>query len=109
MKWTVRQVAEAKGIKNARELADRIGTSYSSIYPIWDGSAKRADLGTLNKLCNFLDVPIGMLLVHLPDKSIEPVREESGASRPSKAALRAGSTGTRKAKARGLQPATVTG
>jgi DNA-binding Xre family transcriptional regulator len=75
MKWTVRQVAEAKGFKNARELADKINTSYSSIYPIWDGSAKRADLGTLNKLCNLLDVPIGMLLVHLPDNSIEPVSE----------------------------------
>ena len=81
MKWTVRQVAEAKGIKNARDLADRINASYSSIYPIWDGSAKRADLGTLNKLCNLLDVPIGMLLVHLPDTNIEPVSDAGGEAR----------------------------
>ena len=73
MKWTVQQVAEAKGIKNARELADRLGASYSSIYPIWDGTARRVALSTLNNLCNLLDVPVGMLLVHMPDSSIEPI------------------------------------
>jgi len=71
MRWTVRQVAEAKGIKNARELGDKIEASYSSIYPIWNGTAKRVDLETLNKLCNLLDVPIGMLLSHIPDGSKE--------------------------------------
>lgn len=88
MKWTVKQVAEAKGIKNARELGDSIGASYSSIYPIWDGSAKRADLATLNKLCNLLDVPVGMLLTHIPDTAITPIRDpqESAPGKPAKPA-----------------------
>jgi DNA-binding Xre family transcriptional regulator len=105
MKWTVRQVAEAKGFKNARELADRINTSYSSIYPIWDGSAKRADLGTLNKLCNLLDVPIGMLLVHLPDKSIEPVSEAGS----EKAGRRSSGSAKTKRASKQAQAAVVTG
>ena len=71
--------------KRARELADKINASYSSIYPIWDGSAKRADLATLNKLCNLLDVPVGMFLAHLPDAEIVPLpdlKEKPGAKSP---------------------------
>ena len=101
MKWTVRQVAEAKGIKNARELADKIGTSYSSIYPIWDGSAKRADLATLNKLCNFLDVPIGMLLAHIPDKETGAPEAQPEPARPKGTAARRQSRKAR-AKAAGV-------
>jgi DNA-binding Xre family transcriptional regulator len=72
MKWNVKEIAEARGITNARALGKLAEVPPMSIYQIWDGSAKRVDLGTLNKLCTVLRVPLALLLEHVPD-DIEPL------------------------------------
>lgn len=72
MKWNVKEIAEARGIMNARALGKLAEVPPMSIYQIWDGSAKRVDLGTLNKLCTVLRVPLALLLEHVPDE-IEPL------------------------------------
>jgi DNA-binding Xre family transcriptional regulator len=72
MKLTVKEVALAKGIKNATQLGESTGIPLASIYRIWNGTARMIGLDTLNKLCNFLEVPVGMLLAHIPDKEFSP-------------------------------------
>ena len=65
MKWNVQEVAEAKDIRNAKDLADRLGIPYASIYRIWNGTAKMAALDTLERLCQTLQVQPGMLLMRI--------------------------------------------
>jgi DNA-binding Xre family transcriptional regulator len=62
VRWRVREVAEAAGVKSANQLREMTGLSRSTIYPIWDGTAKRVDLATLDRLSEFLEVPVGQLL-----------------------------------------------
>lgn len=66
VKWFVRELAERAGIRSAHELAKRAGLYRTSVYPIWKGTAKRADLETLARLCELLEVPVGQLLVYMP-------------------------------------------
>src|ERR1044071_7710251 len=61
MKLTVKEIAEARGFKNAKQLADTAGIRYKSMYPIWNGAARMIGLDTLEKLCNTLRVQAGML------------------------------------------------
>jgi DNA-binding Xre family transcriptional regulator len=68
MKWTIREVAEAKGIRTARELGEKAGIPPTSIYRLWNGTAKMVGTDTLERLCTFLDVPVGMLIQHIPEK-----------------------------------------
>lgn len=72
MKWNVKEVAEARGVKNARALGKLAEIPPMSIYAIWNGEAKRVDLDTLNKLCNVLRVPLALLLEYTPD-IVEPL------------------------------------
>jgi DNA-binding Xre family transcriptional regulator len=72
MRWNVKEIAEMRGIPNARALGRLAGVLPTSIYPIWSGEAKRVDLETLNKLCTVLRVPLALLLEHVPDE-IEPL------------------------------------
>ena len=67
MRLTVKETAQARGFKNAKELADKMGMSYNSIYPLWKGTAKRVDLATLSKLCKVLNATSGLLMVYEPD------------------------------------------
>lgn len=71
MKWNVKEIAEAKGYKNARELSDAAGIPLASMYRLWKGTADMVGLATLNKLCGLLDVPVGMLLTYIPDGLLE--------------------------------------
>ncbi|HEY6329719.1 MAG TPA: helix-turn-helix transcriptional regulator [Blastocatellia bacterium] len=70
IKLNVRDVAEAKGFDNASELASATGIHRASIYRIWDGAATRLDLETLDRLCEVLKVPAGMLVTHIPAGSV---------------------------------------
>jgi DNA-binding Xre family transcriptional regulator len=72
MKWSVKEVAELRGIHNARALGKLAGVPPMSIYQIWSGEAKRVDLETLNKLCTVLRAPLAWLLEHVPD-DVEPL------------------------------------
>jgi DNA-binding Xre family transcriptional regulator len=89
MKLTIKEVAQAKGFKNAKQLTDAMTEhfgsvlSYSTIYPLWDDTAQRFDRSTLDKLCTFLQVPIGMLIQFIDTNSLpqsEP--SQSAAAKP---------------------------
>ncbi len=71
----VKEVAEARGFKNAKQLADNAGIRYKSMYPIWNGTARMIGLDTLEKLCDTLRVQAGMLFEKLPDSEVESVSD----------------------------------
>lgn len=71
VKLTVKEVALAKGVKNAAQLSEAAEIPLASIYRIWNNTARMVGLDTLNKLCNVLDVPVGMLFVHIPDTAFK--------------------------------------
>lgn len=68
MKLTIKEVAQARGFENAKQLADAMTkhfgglVSYNTIYPLWNDTAQRFDRATLDRLCTFFNVPIGMLI-----------------------------------------------
>jgi DNA-binding Xre family transcriptional regulator len=66
MKWRVREVAEAAGIDTAYRLMQDVGLHSDTAYSLWDGTAKRLDLDTLEKLCAFFGVPAGQLIQYVP-------------------------------------------
>ena len=76
MVLNIKGIAEARGFKNAKQLADEAGIRYKSMYPIWNGEARMVGLDTLEKLCIALRVQAGMLFEIIPD--IEP--DKPGAS-----------------------------
>ncbi|MGA9770312.1 MAG: helix-turn-helix transcriptional regulator [Blastocatellia bacterium] len=78
MKLTVKEIAEARGFKNAKQLADTAGIRYKSMYPIWNGAARMIGLDTLERLCNTLRVQAGMLFEIVPDD--EPLESEPSQS-----------------------------
>jgi len=77
MRWTIREVARAKGIKSARELGEKAGIAPNSIYKLWRGTATMVGIGTLERLCSVLEVPVGMLLQHIPEGELEKEAEDS--------------------------------
>jgi len=72
MKLYIKEVAQAKGYKNAKALADAMSEhfgvriSYATIYPLWNDEAQLWSRPTFDKLCSFLNVPAGMLIQHIP-------------------------------------------
>jgi len=67
VRWTVKEVAERMGITTANQLRVQAALHAETAYKIWEGSATRVDVETINRLCNLLKVPVGMLLEHIPD------------------------------------------
>jgi hypothetical protein len=97
MRLYVKEVAQAKGYKNAKALADAmsqhfgVSVSYSTIYPLWNDEAQLWSRPTFDKLCSFLNVPAGMLIQHIPGESQtdpEPASAKSGRAGGSSAKLR---------------------
>jgi hypothetical protein len=86
MKLTVREVAEAKGYKNAKALTDAMSAhfdqriSYATIYPLWNDEAKLWARDTFDKLCSFLNVPAGMLIQHIEEEWAQ--QAEKGTKKP---------------------------
>lgn len=72
MKLYVKEVAQAKGYVNAKQLADAMSKhfeariSYGTIYPLWNDEAQLWSRPTIDRLCAFLNVPAGMLIQHIP-------------------------------------------
>jgi len=80
MVLNVKEIAETRGFKNAKQLADAAGIRYKSMYPIWNGTARMVGLDTLERLCVALRVQAGMLFEVIPDSDIEalPGQGETG-------------------------------
>ena len=103
MKLFVKEVAEAKGFKNAKALADAMSEhfgvtiSYRTIYSLWDDEAQLWSRPTFDKLCSFLNVPAGMLIQHIPGEvQLEP--GSSGAKSTSATSEAKTKRGPRKAR-----------
>jgi DNA-binding Xre family transcriptional regulator len=81
----VKDIAEARGIKNAKQLADACGLHLKSAYQLWKGEARMIALDTLESLCKTLRVQAGVLFEIIPD--IEPastVRQQDVPAKPAR-------------------------
>jgi putative transcriptional regulator len=65
VRWRVRELAEPERW-SARKLAEAADLAYGTVWPIWNGKAKRVDLETLDALCRVLKVEPGDLLRREP-------------------------------------------
>lgn len=63
----VKDVAEARGIKNAAQLAQACDIHLKTAYQLWRGEARMIALDTLENLCKALRVQAGMLFETIPD------------------------------------------
>jgi DNA-binding Xre family transcriptional regulator len=97
MKWTVKEVAQRAGVKNARELADRAGIHLNSAYGVWNNTARMLALDTLDKLCTLLNVKPGQLFDHEAEPELLPQASEPTSSRNESAKPRR-SSGSAKSK-----------
>ena len=71
MELRIREIAERVGIANASQLRQATGLGVSTCYQLWDGTAKRLDIDTLNTLCNVLKASPALLFDYTPDVPIE--------------------------------------
>lgn len=55
-RWIVAEVAQEKGFKSAYKLAMEAKLPLNTVRPIWNGTAKRLDLATLDRLAETLKV-----------------------------------------------------
>ena len=72
MKLIVRPIAEARGVMNAKQLADKVGLHNKSAYKIWSGEAEAISMEVLGKLCTALEAEPSWLLKQIPDSQPLP-------------------------------------
>lgn len=84
IRLSVKEVAEARGFPNAKQLADAAGILPTSMYSIWQGRATRIDLATLDKLCALLRVHPGLLFEYMLDKAPDPIPQSQSAKKVEK-------------------------
>src|SRR5215216_3612904 len=77
VRLTVKDIAEARGFKNAKQLADAAGIHYKSMYTIWSGDAQLISLDVLGRLCTTLRVQAGLLFEVIPDGESEIAADDS--------------------------------
>jgi DNA-binding Xre family transcriptional regulator len=82
---TVKDIAEARGFKNAKQLADAAGIHYKSMYTIWSGDAQLISMDVLGRLCTTLRVQPGMLFEQIQEAEPLPPSEQSTSAKPAKA------------------------
>jgi DNA-binding Xre family transcriptional regulator len=70
----VKELAEKVGIKNASHLRSKTGLGVGTCYQLWEGTATRFDLTTLNTLCNVLQIGPAFLFDYTPD--VEPQSQQ---------------------------------
>ena len=63
----IKEIAQTFGIENAYQLQNFTGFHPDKSARLWKGEWKRADLGTLNTLCNLLKCTPNDLLEFTPD------------------------------------------
>jgi DNA-binding Xre family transcriptional regulator len=84
LRFAVKEIALAKGFRNARHLAAEAKVSFTTMYEIWDNKKQYVHLGVLERLAETLEVPAGMLLTDKPEvSSKEPVRRRRTKLSPS--------------------------
>ena len=68
IKVKIKEIASQYNIKNAYQLQKLTGFSPSKAANCWEGEWKRADLETLNTLCNLFGCMPNDILEFTPDK-----------------------------------------
>lgn len=63
MRLKVRELVESRGITWQR-FAEETGLSKQTIYALMSDKITRLDLGTLNALCEYFQVPVGDIIEH---------------------------------------------
>jgi DNA-binding Xre family transcriptional regulator len=89
VKLAVRDIAEARGYKNAKQLADASGIHYKSMYTIWSGDAQLISMDVLGRLCTTLRVQAGMLFEVIPDADSDATGTQDEAHKKTAASKRA--------------------
>ena len=51
-----------------KQVAEGSGVSYRAVFDLYHERSQRVDLHTLNRLCNYLQVPVGDILEWTPDR-----------------------------------------
>lgn len=59
------------------DVARDTGLHRNTVTLLYQESAARVDLEALDRLCRYLDVPIGELLEHLPESGARAARRKS--------------------------------
>ena len=67
VRWTVREVAQRAGISSANELHVKADLHLETAYGIWNGTTRRVDFSTVDKLCRLFKVPVGQLIEFVAD------------------------------------------
>ena len=62
IRWRLREIAEPERW-NVKKLAEQTGLAYGSVYAIWNDTARRVDLDTLDKLATILNVAPGEFFI----------------------------------------------
>jgi putative transcriptional regulator len=65
VRWRLRELAEPERW-NVKKLAEKTGLAYGSVYGIWNDTARRVDLDTIDKLAYILQVTPGELFSYEP-------------------------------------------
>lgn len=56
LRWRLKELAEPERW-TARKLAIQTGLAYNTVWGIWSGKTRRADLDTLDRLARALNIP----------------------------------------------------
>ena len=70
----VKEIAIREGFENPYALSIAAGLPYETCRKLWQGTAVRIDLRTLEKLCDALDVRPGLLFDYQRKKDQHKVR-----------------------------------
>jgi DNA-binding Xre family transcriptional regulator len=61
LKLVIKEVAERAGFRNALDLSKRADLPYESVRRLWQGTATMVSLGTLESICQTLEVRPALL------------------------------------------------
>lgn len=84
LKLQIQEIARKLGVENAAQLADLTGLGLTSSYQLWEGTAQRVSLKTLNTLCNKFKVHPALLFEYKPDPEEGTTPSVKGRSRRGK-------------------------
>ena len=71
LKLHIKEIAERRGIKNARQLALKSGLNFTSAYNLWNGTAQGIHFDNLQSLCDLLQADPGLLIEYHPKPRVD--------------------------------------
>ncbi|MGH9823161.1 MAG: helix-turn-helix domain-containing protein [Blastocatellia bacterium] len=88
VRFAVKEIAQARGFKNARRLAEAAQVALGTMYGIWDNKKQYVHLRVMERLAATLHVPVGMLLTEQPLDDTMERNTEAGRNTDQSAPLR---------------------